>query len=73
MDKNEIKKRILEEEDYIRAPKFNNSLSKFLAKNPDGVENGVIARLLMSSEEEVEALHQKIVEDLREKMVDENE
>lgn len=68
MDKNELKKRILEEEDYIRCPKFNNSLNKFLAKNGDGVENKVIARLLMITEDEVEKLYIECVKDLREEM-----
>lgn len=71
MDKNELQQKILEEEDYVRAPKFSNSLSKFLSKNSDGVENATIARLLMISEEEVEKLFQDAVVMLREEMVDE--
>lgn len=71
MDKNELQQKVLEEEDYVRAPKFSNSLSKFLSKNSDGVENATIARLLMISEEEVEKLFQEAVVMLREEMVDE--
>lgn len=71
MEKNELQQKILEEEDYVRAPKFSNSLSKFLSKNSDGVENATIARLLMISEEEVEKLFQEAVVILREEMVDE--
>lgn len=69
MDKKYLKQRILEEEDYIRCPKFSNSLSKFLAKNEDGADNATIAKFLMISEEEVEEMYQEIVLSLRKKMV----
>lgn len=72
MDKHELQKRVLEEEDYVRAPKFSNSLSRFLARNSDGVENATIARLLMISEEEVEKLHQEAIEMLRKEMTNED-
>lgn len=65
-------KKVIEDEDYIRCPKCNNSLSKFTQKNSEGVENSVIARLLMMSEEEVEKLFQETVTMLREDMADEN-
>lgn len=73
MDKDEIAKRVKEEEDYIRCPKCNNSLSKFLAKNSEGVENNVIARLLMIPEEKIEEIYEDAVKKLRKEMVDENE
>lgn len=72
MDKNELQQKVLEEEDYIRAPKFSNSLAKFLSRNSDGVENATIARLLMISEDEVEKIFQEAVVMLREEMVDED-
>ena len=49
MDK-EVQKKIEEEEDYIRSAKNGNSLTKFLAKNPDGVDDKVVARLLATTE-----------------------
>lgn len=70
MDKEAVLKRILEEEDYIRCPKFSNSLKKFLATNSDGVDNSTIARLLMISEEEVEKLYSQAVQELREEMAE---
>lgn len=70
MDKNDIVKRIQEEEDYIRCPKCSNSLGKFISKNSDGVKNATIAKLLMLTEEEVENIYQEIVQMLREDMVD---
>lgn len=70
MEKEEILRKIMEDEDYIRCPKCANSLAKFLAKNSDGVENSVIARLLMIPEERVEELFQEAVRRLRKKMVE---
>ena len=68
VEKSEMLKRILDDEDYIRCPKFSNSLNKFTQKNSEGVENSTIARLLMMSEEEVEAKYQEAVAMLREEM-----
>ena len=73
-DKNEIKKRIAVDTDYVRCPKFSNSLTKFLQKNPDGVEDNTIARLLMlEGEERVEEIYQEAVLKLREVMKDESD
>lgn len=69
-NKNDLQNKVLTEEDYVRAPKFGNSLAKFLARNSDGVENATIARLLMITEEEVEKLFEEAVTMLREDMVD---
>lgn len=70
IDKAEIQHRIATEEDYIRCPKFGNSLSKFTAKNSEGIENSIIARLLMMSEEEVEKTYQEAVQMLRDDMLE---
>lgn len=70
-NKADLQYKVLTEEDYVRAPKFSNSLAKFLARNSDGVENATIARLLMITEEEVEAIFEEAVQILREDMVDE--
>lgn len=68
MDKAEIQKRIKEEEDYIRCPKFSNSLNKFVAKNSDGVQDKTIAKLLMIPEDEVKEIYDEAVVKLREAM-----
>jgi len=70
MDKEELQKKIREEEDFIRCPKCGNSLVRFLMKNSEGIENHVIARLLMIPEEEVERLYEEAVKKLREEMLD---
>lgn len=73
MDKTQIERRIREEEDYIRCPKLGNSLERFMNRNHEGVEDSVIARLLMISEEEVQKIYQEAVDELRGEMLDFNE
>lgn len=71
MDKDDILKRVKEEEDYVRCPKCSNSLAKFLAKNSEGVEDSVIARLLMISEEKVQEIYEEAIKELRKEMKEE--
>ena len=73
MDKEEIIKRIMQEEDYVRCPKFSNSLTKFIARNSEGVDDVVIARLLMMPEEEVKKIYEEAIAKLREDMVESEE
>jgi hypothetical protein len=73
VDKDDILKRIEEDEDYIRCPKFGNSLAKFVSKNSEGVENAAIARLLMIPEEEVERIYEEAVKQLREEMAEDED
>ena len=68
MEKFDIKKRIQEEDDYIKCIKFNNSINKLLSQFSDGIKNSDIAKYLMISEEEVEKIYQEAVEMLRKDM-----
>ena len=71
MDKDDIRKKIQEDEayeDFIRCPKCGNSIKKLLAKYPDGVEDSAIARFLMLTEEEIERIHKEAAKMLREDM-----
>jgi len=68
MDKNDIKNKILTEDDYIRSPKFSNSLNKFTAKNPEGVKEEAIAKLLLLTEREVHEIYEETIEILRSRM-----
>ncbi len=70
MEKSDILKKILEEEDFIHAPKHQNSLQKFLAKNDNLLENHAIGRLLLLSPEEVENIYQQSIIELRKAMLD---
>jgi hypothetical protein len=68
VEKSEIAKKIQEEEDFIHCPKHQNSLTKFLAKTDNLVEDTTIGKLLLLSEEEVNNIYQKSVIELREAM-----
>lgn len=70
-DKEDLQKRVREEEDYVRCSKFSNSLTKFVAKNSEGVENAVIARLLLMEESEVQKIYEEAVAQLREGLSEE--
>lgn len=67
--KDELKRKILEEPDFIKNPKFGNSLTKFLSRNNEELENRTIARLLMIDESEVEDIYKKAVDMLRKSML----
>jgi hypothetical protein len=71
MDRDDVTKRIKEEEDYIRSPKFGNSLARLRAKNPEGVDDSTIAKVLMKTEEEVQKIYDEAVEMLKEGCNDE--
>lgn len=70
MEKSEIEQRVKEDPDFIKAPKYGNSLNKFLAKNDKTLENGAIGKLLQISAEQVESLYQESVVELRKGMID---
>jgi len=63
-----MQKKIREVEDFIHAPKCQNSLIKFLAKLEKPLENATIARLLLLSPEEVEEIYQQSIIQLRKEM-----
>lgn len=54
----ELRKKIETDEDFVVSPSHKNSLRYFISKNPDGVSNDKIAKLLMISETEVEEAYQ---------------
>lgn len=60
------KEKILKEEDFINCPKYRNSIKHTINKFPDGIENHLIAKYLMISEEEVEENYQEAIKKLRE-------
>lgn len=61
----EKKHRILEEEDYIDSSKFKHSLKELLEKNPDGVDDETIAKVLNMSVEDVEKTYQSAIKKLK--------
>lgn len=69
VSKEDVKKRIFEENDYIRSYKYGNSLSKFISRNTKNLDDSAIAKLLMIEKHEVEEIYQKAVDFLKNHMV----
>lgn len=61
----EKKLRLTEEEDFIDCPKFNNSLKQLIEKNPEGVDDEMIAKVLSMTTEEVEKTYQNAIKKLQ--------
>ena len=69
MERDEMERKIKEDDDFIHAPKFGNSLQKYLAKTDKLLENGAIGRLLLIPAEEVERIYEESIVELRREMV----
>lgn len=69
MDKNDMQKKVREEQDFIHAPKYQNSINKYVSKMDAPLENGAIARILLISEEEVDTIYLESVEALKKEML----
>lgn len=63
--KEDIRELILHDEDFIHCPRLGNSLKKLIDKNPDGVEDDRIAKVLLMSEDEVKGIFAKALQKLR--------
>jgi hypothetical protein len=61
----EKKLRLMEEEDFIDCPKFNNSIKQLIEKNPEGIDDETIAKILNMSVEEVEQTYQNAIKKLQ--------
>ena len=61
----EKKLRLTEEEDFIDCPKFNNSIRQLIEKNPEGVDDETIAKVLNLTAEEVEETYQNEIKKLQ--------
>ena len=59
------KERILEEIDFCYCPRLSNSITNLVEKNPDGVDNERIAKVLLTTEEEVEKIFESALVKLR--------
>lgn len=68
ISKEDFKKKILEEKDFIKCPRSNNSLEKYLSKGPEVAEDKAIARLLMIDVDQVEKIYQEAIQIIRKEM-----
>ena len=67
IDPEKIRK-ILEEEDYVEAPKYSFSLKKLMANNQDGMDDEDIARYLCITEKEVQDIYDSAIEEIRDRL-----
>jgi len=63
--KKEVKDKIHEDEDFIYCPRLGNSLAKLIEKNPEGVDDERIAKVLLMEEDEVKTLFASAIVKLR--------
>lgn len=63
--KKEVADKIMEDEDFIYCPRLGNSLKKLIDKNPEGVDDERIAKVLLMDEEEVKAIFATAIGKLR--------
>ena len=64
-DIEETKRRINEEEDFIYCPRLENSIKAMINKNPNGVDDERISRVLLITEDEVKSLYNSAIKKLR--------
>lgn len=61
----EKKIKILQDEDFVDCPKFKNSIKKIKEKNPDGIDDKLIAEMLLLTPEELEILYLNSLQKIR--------
>lgn len=71
-DKKTIKEKISKDEDFIYCPRLNNSLESLMDKNPDGVDDERIKRVLLIGDEELEDIYESALDKLRDALGVEN-
>lgn len=69
-DKKMLKKKIMEDKDFIYCPRLGNSLSKLIEKYPDGVDNERIQKILLLSEKEVNDIYESAIKKLKDAFKD---
>jgi len=64
-NKKSIKERVKIEEDFCYCPRLGNSISNLISKNPNGVSNERIAKVLLTDEEHIEMIFQSALKKIR--------
>jgi len=70
-DKKALKKKIMSNPDFIYCPRLGNSLSKLIDKNPDGIDDERIQKVLLMSQKEIDAKYDSAIKKLRKLVVEE--
>lgn len=63
--KDDVVELIYKDEDFIYCPRLGNSLSKLIKKNPNGIDDERIAKVLLMTKEEVEGTFATAIAKLR--------
>lgn len=61
----EKKIKILQDEDFVDCPKFKNSIKKIKEKNPEGIDDKLIAEILLMTPEELESTYLNSLKKIR--------
>ena len=64
-DKKALKNKIMNDDDFIYCPRLGNSLAKLIEKNPDGIDDERIEKVLLMTSKELEATYLSALEKLR--------
>ena len=64
-NKKTTQERVNEEIDFCYCPRLSNSIENLIEKNPDGIDNERIAKVLLLSEDEVENIFESALRKLR--------
>ena len=64
-DKKALRKKIMDDPDFIYCPRLGNSLKKLVDKHPEGIDDERIVKVLLMSAKEVEATYNSALEKLR--------
>lgn len=67
-DKDNLKKKILDDEDFIYCPRLANSLERLMEKHPNGLEDERICKVLLMTQEELDETFQSAILKLRESL-----
>ncbi|MDD5650812.1 MAG: hypothetical protein PHF86_10430 [Candidatus Nanoarchaeia archaeon] len=65
LNKEELKEKIENDEDFIYCPRLGNSIKNLLKVHPEGIDNERIAKVMLMTEEEVEEVFQNAVKKIQ--------
>lgn len=67
-NKDELREKILNDDDFIYCPRLGNSVKKLLQKNPGGIDDERISKVLLISVEEVKKVYESALDKIRKGM-----
>ena len=65
-----IKKKIVEDGDFIYCPRLGNSLDKLIERHPEGIDDERIQKVLLLSEDELKEIYESALNKLRKALKD---